>query len=309
MQLGIFAKTFVRSCLEDTFDAAKANGLDCIQFNFSCVGLPTLPEAIEPALLPRISFELERRSLFMAAVSGTCNLIHPDPTQRARDVRRLEPLIRAARGLRTRVVTLCTGTRDPANMWRAHPDNTSSAAWADLRTSLEALLPLAQEQGIFLGIEPEPANVIDSAPKARRLLDEMRSSALKIVLDAANLLQPHRLLEQTRLLSEAFDLLGPNIVLAHAKDSCITAGDGSQSGANAPPSASVAFTTCAAGRGVVDYDLYLSLLAKAGFDGPMILHSLNEQEVPAAVAFLNQHFRRLHHRLIATNAIVPPRQS
>src|ERR1041384_5761189 len=191
MQLGIFAKTFVRPSLEETLDAAKANGLNCVQFNFACAGLPTLPETIEPALVRRIRSELERRSLFMAAVSGTCNLIHPDPVQRAQGLRRLQTLIRACQGLGTSVVTLCTGTRDPADMWRAHPDNNSSAAWSDLTASFAALLPIAQQQGIVLGVEPEPANVFDSAPRARRLLDELRSPALKIILDAANLLQPH----------------------------------------------------------------------------------------------------------------------
>jgi len=49
MQLGIFAKTFVRPSLEATLDAVASHGLSCVQFNMACVGLPTLPEAIAPA--------------------------------------------------------------------------------------------------------------------------------------------------------------------------------------------------------------------------------------------------------------------
>lgn len=281
MRLGIFAKTFVRANFEEVFAAAKAHGLDCVQFNFSCAGLPTMPESIDPALLERVRAELERRSLLMAAVSGTCNLIHPVLAQRRQNLTNLETLIRACPELGTSVVTLCTGTRDAADMWRAHPDNHSADAWQDLVLALAGLLPVAEQQGVVLGIEPEPANVINSAPRARKLLDEMKSPCLKIIFDAANLLQPYTLKMQDQILSSAVGLLGADIVVAHAKD------------LTSDPCAG----HVAAGRGGLDYGLYLSLLKGAGFKGPVILHSLSEEEVPAAVAFLQKR----------TNALLQPR--
>ena len=42
----------------------------------------------------------------------------------------------------------------------------------------------------------------------------------------------------------------------------------------------------AAGKGLLDYDLYISLLDGVGFSGPLILHGLEEKEVPECVAFL-----------------------
>jgi sugar phosphate isomerase/epimerase len=277
MELGIFAKTFVRMDFEEGFAAAKSFGLECIQFNFSCAGLPTLPESIEPVLLDRIRSALERSSLSMAAVSGTCNLINPDASRRTKDLRELTTLIGACAGLRTPVVTLCTGTRDPVNMWRTHPENHSPSAWRDLVLSLEQLLPIAQEHRVFLGIEPEPANVIDSALKARKLLDEIRSPWLRVIFDAANLLQPTTLHQQSKILSEAVDLVGSEVVVAHAKD---LTGDASAG-------------HVATGQGALDYKLYLRLLQQAGFKGPLILHNLREEEVPAAVAFLREKVRSL----------------
>jgi sugar phosphate isomerase/epimerase len=277
MQLGIFAKTFARPNFEDTFVVAKSLGVDCLQFNFSCAGLSTLPASIDHMLLRRIRSELERCSLSMAAISGTCNLIHPDRTRRAKDVTKLQLLIRSCRELGTSVVTLCTGSRDPADMWRPHPENHSVNAWRDLVKALEQLLPAAQEQNLVLGIEPEPSNVIDSAPRARMLLEQLKSPCLKIVFDAANLLESNTLDLQPRTLSEAFDLLGPDIIVAHAKD--LT---------RDPRAGHVA-----AGRGALDYGLYLSLLHQTGFRGPLILHSLREDEAAAAVAFLQDHLSRI----------------
>jgi len=279
MQLGIFAKTFVRPNLEETLDAVKSFGLECVQFNFSCVGMPTLPHVIEPELAQRIRGELAKRSLSMAAVSGTCNLIHPDEAHRADGIRRLGTLIASCRELGTSIVTLCTGTRDPDDMWRAHPENQSPDAWRDLRMSLETLLPVAEKHRVSLGVEPEPGNVIDSARKARRLLDEFKSPWIKIIFDGANLVASHGLSKQHPILSEAADLLGPDIVLAHAKD---LIGTNTQ---DAPGHV-------AAGKGKLDYLHFFSLLRKNGFEGPIILHGLSESEVSASIAFLREKLVR-----------------
>ena len=286
MRLGIFAKTFERPSFAEIFTAIKSHGLSCVQFNFSCAGLPALPDAIDGALVQSIRGELDRQGLTMAAVSGTCNLIHPDAARRSKDLSRLEGLIRVCPGLGTSIVTLCTGTRDPHDMWREHPDNGSVAAWSDLRASLEQLLPVAEKSGVALGVEPEPANVIDSAVKARKLLDEVRSPSLKIVYDAANLLQPGTLGRQSDILAEAGDLLGPEVVLAHAKDL-----DSVETGRHPP-----------AGKGAIDWAVYLSVLRRAGFDGSLILHSLREPEVPSSVAFLQ-------NQIGATSAVLHSRKS
>ena len=164
------------------------------------------------------------------------------------------------------MVTLCTGTRDPDDMWRAHPGNAAPDAWADMLASIASAVEAAERAGVVVAVEPEPGDGERDAPAARRLLDEVGSPALRIVLDAANLLPPERLPGQARVLGEALELLGPDVVLAHAKD---VRPDG---------------TVAAAGRGAVDYSAYVAGLRAAGFDGPLVLHGLAEDEVDAAVA-------------------------
>lgn len=78
MQLGIFAKTFVRPTFEETLDAVRAHGLHCLQFNMACAGLPSLPDDIDPDLCKRIRREIAARQITMTAISGTFNMIHPD---------------------------------------------------------------------------------------------------------------------------------------------------------------------------------------------------------------------------------------
>ena len=89
-------------------------------------------------------------------------------------------------------------------------------------------------------------------------------------MDAANIFHTGELPQMHEILDEAFSLLGEDIVIAHAKD---LSRDGEAG-------------DVAAGRGVLDYDYYLSLLNKTRFDGALILHGLEEAEVQNSVDFL-----------------------
>ncbi len=197
-------------------------------------------------------------------------MIDPDVELRAAGLRRLGVLAAACGDLGTSIITLCTGTRDPDNMWRRHPDNRSPAAWADLTAAMAIALDHAQAYGVTLAIEPELSNVVSSPQLARRLLDEMRSPQLKIVIDGANLFHHTNLDRMPTVLQEAVALLGPDLVLAHVKEL----------GSNGVPG------NLAAGAGSLDYDRYFTLLRGAGYDGPLILHGLAESQVTASVAFL-----------------------
>jgi sugar phosphate isomerase/epimerase len=273
MELGIFAKTFSRPTLEAALDAVVATGLPAMQFNLSLLGGPSLPPEVSAEEAGRVRTAVAARGLRMSAVSGTYNMAHPDAGERDDGRRRLAALIAAAPALGTSVVTLCTGTRDRDDMWRAHPDNTTPGAWRDMMASLGAALEVAEEHGVTLGFEPEHNNVVASAMDGRRLLDEARSLHLKVVIDAANLLTSTAAAEQCRVLVEAFELLGDELVLAHAKD---VRADG---------------TVVAAGQGDLDYELYVSQLEQAGFDGDLVLHGLGEDEVAAGVAHVRAALR------------------
>jgi len=277
MQIGIFAKTFVWPTLAETLDAVVAHGIRCVQFNLACAGMPSMPVQIDPALSAAMRSALDARQLRMAAVSGTFNMIHPDVRQRQDGLARLRTLAAACHDLGASVITLSTGTRDPEDMWRRHPDNDTPAAWRDLRAALGEALVIAEEHRVTLAFEPEVSNVVDSAAKGRRLLDELQSPYLKVVMDGANLFHAGELPRMRAILDEAFTLLGDDIVLAHAKDLSHDGDAGHD----------------AAGTGQLDYDHYLALLRGVGFSGPLVLHALTEEQVAPCVAFLQAKGVRL----------------
>jgi sugar phosphate isomerase/epimerase len=270
MRIGIFTTVFKRATLAERLDVVREHGLDCVQFDLSCAGVDPMPDQIDPALCRQIRNAFAASKIEMSAVNGTFNMIHPDPHIRQEGLRRLRELALACQPLGTSIITLCTGTRDPHNMWRRHPDNNRADAWDDLLRTMEAALTLTEETGVTLAFEPEVSNTVDSARKGRLLLDTMRSPRLKVVMDGANIFHAGELTQMRAILQEAIDLLGPDIILAHAKD---LDHDGEAG-------------NLAAGAGLLDYPLYLSLLQQAGFHGPLILHGLTEAQAGDSIAFV-----------------------
>lgn len=275
MDLGIFAKTFRRNSLADILDAIVQKGLSRIQFNMSCAGLKSMPDQIDPALATDIGYQCRQRNIRMDAVSGTFNMAHPDERTRRQGLERLRILAQASSLLGTRVITLCTGSRDTENMWQWHPENAGREAWRDMMASLMAAASIAEQYNIVLGIEPERANVVSDARLARKLLDELRSPNVKIVMDAANLFNPAEERPMRDVLEEGFDLLGEHIVIAHAKDIAMEG----------------ELRFAAAGQGILDYGHYLRLLASVHFDGALILHGLEEDQVEGSLQYISNAMR------------------
>ena len=268
MQIGIFAKTFAVKGAVPVLKAVGYAGYDVAQFNMACVGMPSMPGVIAPELAEEIAKASAATGVAIAAVSGTYNMIHPDPAMRADGMDRLAAIIHAAPLMGTRLVTLCTGTRDPQDQWKHHPENPSAGAWRDLLGELAKAVTLAEDNGVDLGIEPELSNVVSSAEQAYRLISEMQSPRLRIVLDPANLFEVATVDESRSIIARAVDILGGRIVMAHAKDRRADGG------------------FVAAGKGVIDFPHFIGCLRSAGLDGPLVTHGLHEDEAAGVAAFL-----------------------
>jgi sugar phosphate isomerase/epimerase len=270
-QIGVMTTEFDEPTFDEAVEQIAGHGISTVQLQLGSVirdvptadaltrGLDVLGDRITADLAVRSRETLAARGIEIAAVDGTYNMIHPDPTRRAVNLNHLLRLIDLAPTFGTGIVTLCTGTRDE-NMWRPHQDNQSDEAWADLVTQVRVASRAAETAGIVLAFEPEYNNVVNSARQARRLIDEVGSPSLKVLMDAANLFHRGDLERMHAHLAEAFALLGNDIVLAHAKD---LDHDGDAGGR-------------AAGLGRLDYPFYLAQLHACGFDGAIVLHQLKE---------------------------------
>ncbi|RWD98247.1 sugar phosphate isomerase/epimerase [Mesorhizobium sp.] len=268
MQVGVFAKTFPGSEPAGVLAAVRDAGFAVTQFNLACAGLPSMPDDVPDAVIDAIDAAAKASGIGLVALSGTYNMAHPDSRVRDGGLRRLTVVIETAARLSIPLVTLCTGTRNAEDQWAHHPDNADPSAWADMAREMEKVLQLAERHGVDLGIEPEQANIVTSADDAMRLISEMGSKRLRIVLDPANLFERADPKAARAIVAEAVERTAGHVALAHAKDRFA---DGR-------------FAT--AGQGVVNFAGFIASLKATAFDGPLVTHGLSADEAPGVARFL-----------------------
>lgn len=275
MEIGIFSRTYEYNSPEETFRRMSEHGIFHTQLNLSNAGMPSMPEEIDWDKLNALKAAALKYGIHLDALSGTFNMIAPDTDEREQGCRQFAVQCGIAHELGIPVVSLCTGSKNPHSKWKWHDDNLSSAAWTDLMRSTERVLRCAEENDVILGVETEASNIVNTAQRARKYLDEAGSDRLKIIMDGANLFHSDQLDNMRGVLDEAFALLGPDIVLAHAKDLCLK-GD-------------VAFV--AVGEGILNFEYYIGLLRRAGYTSALMMHGLSEEQVPSSRDYLLEIIR------------------
>ncbi|UXN57484.1 sugar phosphate isomerase/epimerase family protein [Phyllobacterium zundukense] len=268
IQLGIFAKTFDRKTSAKLADAIALAGYECTQFNMASIGLETLPEVMDYTSLTTVKRDFEASRVTIPVISGTYNMIAPDPKVVEQGRLGFRVLAEASKALGYSTITLCTGTRNVEDKWKSHPDNAGQDAWREFRVELDRLIEIAETYDVTLGVEPEPSNVISSARAARRLLDEVGSERVKIVFDPFNLVDWSKRDHASDTLLRAFDHLADATSIIHAQD---MRNDGKP---------------CAPGRGFIDFERLFNLFLREGFSGPIIAHGFGESEAASTAAFL-----------------------
>ena len=268
MRIGIFAKTFEGTTPQAALGAVKRAGFEAAQYNMACSGLGALPLGIDADAADAVRNAGLAAGVEIAALSATYNMIHPDPAIREAGRRGFAAIAENARRMGATLLTVCTGSRDAADQWRHHPDNAGADAWRDLCEEFGRLLGIAERCDIAIGVEPELANVVSSARRARDLLDALQSDRVKIVFDAANLFEIEAPDRRKAIIAEAVDLLGGHIALAHAKDRRADGG------------------FARAGAGVIDFPHYFATLREAGFDGAVVAHGLEAGDAAEVAQFL-----------------------
>jgi len=268
MKLGIFAKAFHGPTPQAVLAAARDAGYAAVQYNMACSGLAALPLEIPGDIAAAVAQASDETGVEIAAVSATYNMIHPDAVVRTKGRGGFQAIASVARRMGTHLLTVCSGTRDPADQWRHHPDNATPAAWLELCAEFSRIVPIAEASDLVIGVEPELNNVVCTAERARQLIDTLGSPRIRVVFDPANLFETESPEVRRRIIARAVDLLGDRIALAHAKDR--------------RPDGQFA----AAGHGVIDFAHYLTVLRRAGFGGVLVTHGLAAAEAGRVAAFL-----------------------
>lgn len=278
VRLGVDGGVYSKFPVEEAASRIKDDGFRSILCAYNFADVHFDPLASDWKAAEKIAAAFERRGITIAAAFGYANLLDPVEARRKQEEARIYALVKNWKRLGCRNISTETGTFNDKSPWLDAPENFTEEGYLKCRAALEKLAKVAEEAGAIVSLEAYWRNCIDSIERAERLFREVDSPALKLVMDPCNYYRKEDLPKMDAMLEEMFKRLGDRIVVAHAKDVKAAA-----DGTDLP----------AAGRGVLDYPLYLRLLAQLDRPMDLLLEHLTLDDVPRAREFVLAQFDKV----------------
>jgi sugar phosphate isomerase/epimerase len=280
LKLAIFTGVYAGLPLEEAGKRIKADGFSAVvlEGNFADVRFDPLAPDWEAA--KKITNCLDRNGIKVVGLYGYYNVVAPNAENRKRGEQRMQFLIENWKRLGSNDISTETGTFNAESEWSDSPENATEAAYQQCRASLEKFAKLAEKAGAVISIEPYWKNVIGTAERAERLFRDVQSPALKLVMDPCNYFRKAELARMQPMLKDIFQRVGKQTVIAHAKD------------VKAAPDADDTELPFA-GKGVLDYPLYLRLLAQLDREIYLAVEHLSLPDVPAARDYVLAQFEKI----------------
>lgn len=274
MKLGIRLHDTKKLPLGERLDEVNRQGFSCVHLALSKVITENsvAPEALTPGYameLKRLFFE---KKLDIAVLGCYLNLANPDPAQLAKTVETYMANIRFAAFLGCGVVGTETGA--PNVEYRYEPACHSEEALALFIKNVRPVVEYAEKMGVILAIEPVWKHIVCDPGRARRVLDEINSPNLQIILDPVNLLDISNYERQTEIVEEAIELLGKDVAVVHIKDYQVDGGT---------------FKSVAAGTGKMDYTALMKFIKER----KPYIHATLEDTVPENAVQAREHMQKL----------------
>ena len=271
LKMAVHTAPYAAMAVEEAARRIKAEGFVSVLTDYAFADARFDPLAPDWKTAGKIVGAFEQQGIRIAAIFGYVNVVDPNPARRKRGEARMETLIRNWKRLGCSNVSTETGTFNPKSDWEEAPENATEQGYLQCRAALEKLARTAEKAGAVVSIEPYWRNVIDSIDRAERLFREVQSPGLKLVMDPCNYMRKEDLPRMRPMLEEMFRRLGPQIVVAHAKDVKASA-----EGTDLP----------ASGLGVLDYPAYLRLLAGLDREMDLVVEHVSLDDVPRARGYV-----------------------
>ncbi|MBW4841579.1 MAG: sugar phosphate isomerase/epimerase [Paenibacillaceae bacterium] len=221
---------------------------------------------ISPGLASEIGGTFADNQVRIAVLGCYASLIDLEEESYRHNVDRFKEHLRHARQFGAPIVATEVGK--PADLSRL-PEY-----WERLDHALEELVEEAERWGVTIGLEAAQGHLIDSPETMAQTLERFPSSCIGVVVDPCNLMNADNFIRQDEVIQTAFDLLGPRIVSAHAKDL--------RCGANCE------LIETAAGLGELNYPLFWKLLEQHKPRGFVTLEAVTEAQCVAAARFVRK---------------------
>jgi sugar phosphate isomerase/epimerase len=278
LRLGIMSSVYADLPVDDAARQIQADGFSCVVTDFAFADVRFNPLEPDWAAAKKVVNTLERAEVEIVGLFGYYNIVDPDANRRKLGEARMEAILTNWKRLGCPLVSTETGTFNSQSEWESAPENQTEDGYRQCRAVFEKHARTAEKHGAVLSIEAYYRNIIGTIERAERLFRDVQSPGLRLVMDPCNYFRKEDLHLMKPTLELMFRRLGDQVVIAHAKDVKPSA-----TGEDLP----------AAGLGVLDYPLFLRLLALLDRPLPLIVEHLRRPDVTRAREFVLSQFERI----------------
>ncbi len=203
----------------------------------------------------------------IAEVGAWRNMLDPDATKRAENLRYVTERLALAEAVGARCCVDIAGSYNPKVWYGAHPKNLSKeffdATVENCRKVIDAIKPRATT----FSIEMMPWSLPDGPDPYLKLIKAVDRPSFAVHMDICNgINSPERFYRNADFIGDCFKKLGKWIVSCHAKDLAFI------------PEYNIHFKEVVPGRGEMDYATYLRELTRLPVDAPLMLEHLSTPE-------------------------------
>lgn len=272
MQLGIRLHDTVDLPFEERLANVHKQGFKCGHLALKKVisEYSVENDALTPGFAMYLKKQFAKNDLDIAVLGCYLNLANPDKEQLQKIVETYKANIRFASMLGCGVVGTETGA--PNTEYLPVPECRSEESLELFIKNVRPIVEYAQDMGVIFAIEPVWRHIVYDPKRARRVLDEINSPNLQIILDPVNLLGIENYENREAVIDEAIELLGVDTAMVHIKDFVVENND---------------LKSVAAGTGIMKYDRLLSFMKK---NKPFI-HATLEDTNPQNAAFARKYIQ------------------
>lgn len=220
MEIGIRLHDTAGSNLEEHLRNAREQGFSCVHIAMSKVvpgfKMADAPELLTDALADEVRGLLEKYNQRCVLLGCYLNLCSPDLSAHERTLMNYRAHLRFGKKIGALMVGTETGA--PNIGYKSCPECRTEES---LRLFIERVKPVvrwAEEEGMIFAIEPVTRHIVCTAERCQRVLAEVHSENLRVILDAVNLLDRENVHQAQEVVTDAIARLGDSAELLHIKD-------------------------------------------------------------------------------------------
>jgi sugar phosphate isomerase/epimerase len=224
-------------------------------------------KAEDTARVREIEKAFAAENVVIAEVGAWVNMLDPDPTKRAKNLRYVVERLALAEAVGARCCPDIAGSYNPTVWYGPNPKNISKEFFDATVENCRHVLDEIKPQRTKFTIEMMGWSLPDGPDSYLKLIRAVDRSGFAVHMDVCNgINSPARFYRNAEFISECFRTLGQWIVSCHAKD------------LQWIPEMNVHFLEVVPGRGEMDYRTYLTELSKLPIDAPLMLEHLKNAD-------------------------------